>query len=223
MNQALNTIKLIKDFKIALKDFEPMVKEVKPLITGREISNFCLRPREAWANWLLCVVLRKVHGRDITFAEDHEGDGIIIDKTTDTWVMTEHVSALDSQRDIPLPKGEDRVIDAINHKIDRGFDYAAGKNLIVFFDGAGEFYRNKIRESIAGRHNFLTIYAIGLMWSNENGYAYSVTEFDDDLSTTFKVVINGDFTDWTIYWVRDALVTTHDGVTVGKTLDFLLP
>ena len=222
MDQTPKMTKVIKDFKIALKDFEPMVKEVKPLITGRDISNFSLRPREAWANWLLCVVLRKVHARDITFAEDEEGDGIIVDKTTETWVRTEHVSALDGPREVPLPKGEERVIAAINHKIDRGSDYAANKNLVVFFDGAGEFYRNKIRESIKGRHNFLTIYVIGLMWSNEDGYAYSVTEFQDDFSATFKVVINDDFTDWTIYKVMDTLVTRPDGTTFGRTQDFLI-
>lgn len=219
------TVKQIKDFKIALKDFEPMVKGVKDLVNGRDITNFSLRPREAWANWLLCVVLQKVNGDDITFVEDTKGDGIILNKGTGAWIRTEHVSAMDTPAKKPLPQGEARVIAAINHKIDRGPDYAKNKNLVVFFDGAGNFYRNKIRESIRGRHNFHMVYAIGLLWSNERGYAYSVTEFHYHESVTFKVVINNDFTDWTIYKILD----THTvSILTGETLssriqEMLLP
>ena len=202
MKTDLQTKKLsqIKDFKIALKDMEPYVKNPNFLIKGREFTNFSLRPREAWANWLLCVVLRKLHGDNITFAEDPKGDGFIVDKNTRETIPTEHVSALENPFN-KLPKGEDRVISAINQKIKKGPDYAKGKWLIVFFDGAGEFFRNKIRENIKGRHNFGAVYCIGLLTSDDNGYAYSVTEFRDssgDKSITFKVEINPSFTDWKI-------------------------
>ncbi len=53
--------------------------------------------------------------------------------------------------------------------------------LYVFFDGAGEFFRNKIRENIKGRHNFGAVYCIGLL-STEGRYAYSVTEFKKNLA-----------------------------------------
>ncbi|MFA7191760.1 MAG: hypothetical protein WC089_00460 [Candidatus Paceibacterota bacterium] len=128
-------INLIKDFKIALKDMEPYVKNPDYLIKGREFSNFSLRPREAWANWLLCVVLRKLHGDNITFAEDPNGDGFIVDKNTEEMIQTEHVSALENPLN-PQPKGENRIIDAINLKIIKGPAYATGKWLVVFFDGA---------------------------------------------------------------------------------------
>src|SRR3989338_1197432 len=127
-------IKFIKDFKSALKDFEPYVKNPNFLIKGREFTNFSLRPREAWANWLLCVVLKKLHGDHITFAEDQDCDGFIVDKNTGEFIPTEHVSALENPLN-KLPKGEDRVIDAINLKIDKGSEYAKGKWLVVFFDG----------------------------------------------------------------------------------------
>ena len=196
--------KQIKDFKIALKNMEPMVKDPKFLYNGRDIANFSLRPREAWANWLLCVVLRKLYGDEITFVEDECGDGIILDKKTGQWIKTEHVSALE----IPLskkilPKGEARVIDAINYKIRRGVDYARNKNLVVFFDGAGKFYRNKIREAIRGRHGFNCVYCIGLLISGDEGYAYAVTEFHDNFSLTFKVEINNDFTDWKVSQIKE--------------------
>lgn len=100
-----------------------------------------------------------------------------------------------------MPKGENRILTAINSKIDRGREYAEGKWLVVFFDGAGKFYRNKIRENIKSRHNFGAVYCIGLLTSDKNGYKYIVTEFKDshgDKSITFKVNINSDFTDWKI-------------------------
>lgn len=172
---------------MVLKDFEPMIKNPKLLHNGREFSNFSLRPREAWANWLLCVVLQKIHGEEITFMEDQEGDGIILVKKTKEWIMTEHVSALEIPCGKKLPKGEARIIDAINLKIKKGSDYAKNKFLIVFFDGAGGFYRNKIRENINGRHNFVCVYCIGLLTADENGYAYSVTELHEQDSITFKV------------------------------------
>lgn len=89
-------IKLIKDFKLALKDLEPYVKNPNFLIKGRQLTNFSLRPREAWANWLLCVVLQKLHGEHLTFAEDPNGDGFIVNKNTGEMISTEHVSALEN-------------------------------------------------------------------------------------------------------------------------------
>lgn len=186
--------KQIKDFKVALKDLEPVVKNPQYLWNGRDISNFSLRPREAWANWLLCVVFKKIHGDRITFAEDSEGDGIIVDKLSGLGIPTEHVSALEvPKRKKPLPQGEDRVIQAIKQKIGRGPEYAKGKYLVVFFDGAGLFYRNKIREAIFRRHNFVAVYCIGLLRTEGNCYIYSVTEFMDshgDKSITFIVTVN---------------------------------
>lgn len=193
--------KLIKDLKIALKDFEPMVKDPRFLWNGRQIQNFKLRPREAWANWLICVVLQKVHKREITFMEDDTGDGFIVDKDLGLAFQTEHVSALDVPKGRKLPSGEQRIIDAINLKIARGEDYAQEKLLVVFFDGAGQFFRNKIREAVFGRHGFEAIFCVGLLNSGPTGYSYIVTEFRDSFenqSVTHQVEINEDFTDWQI-------------------------
>ncbi|OGN06898.1 MAG: hypothetical protein A2750_03020 [Candidatus Yanofskybacteria bacterium RIFCSPHIGHO2_01_FULL_45_42] len=199
--EQLEKLKLIKDFKIALRDLELMVKNPAHLWNGRDLKNFSLRPREAWANWLICVVLRHMHKRDITFMEDDKGDGFIVDKERIIIVPTEHVSALNIPKGKKLPSGEQRVIDAIDLKIAKGIEYAKGKLLVVFFDGAGEFYRNRIRESIFGRHSFEAVFCVGLLDSSEKGYSYSVTEFRDsfgDQSVTHKVEISGDFIDWKI-------------------------
>lgn len=190
---------MIKDFKQLLKDFEPMVKDPKFLHTGPPISNFSLRPREAWANWLLCAVLRKLLGENITFAEDGVCDGLIIDKKTGQYVETEHVSAMDFPgRKKQLPKGEARIIDAINIKIAKGAKYAEGKFLVVFFDGTDLWYRNKVREAINGRHNFKTVYLVGLATSGPDGYVYTITELHETFSVSYKVEINDEFTDWVV-------------------------
>lgn len=191
--------KIVKDLKIALKDMKPGVQQLQPLLTGRDLNNFSLRPREVWANWLLCAVLQHVQGTDITFGEDEQGDGIFLDKKTGQWVMTEHVSALDNASSTqPLPSGEARIIEAIDSKIKKGPDYAKNKYLIVFFDGAGSWRRDKVREAINGRHNFMLVFLIGLLTSGKEGYAYSVTELHENSSITFKVHINSSFTDWEI-------------------------
>ncbi|MBL4694022.1 hypothetical protein JKY72_01505 [Candidatus Gracilibacteria bacterium] len=188
----------IKDFKIALKDLEPIVRNPKFLWNGREMGNFSLLPREIWANWLLCVVFRHLYGDRITFAEDKDGDGLILHEDTREVLVTEHVSSLD----IPKAKrdrlGEEAVIDAINHKIDKGDTYAKGKALVVFFDGVGKWHRNKIREAINGRHSFEAVYGIGLLTCGKDGYFYSVTQFFKDHSVSFEVHIHPDFENWSI-------------------------
>jgi len=191
----------VTDFKLVLKDFEPMVKDPRHLWNGRDISNFKLRPREAWANWLICAVMRHLHGDKVTFAEDDIGDGLIVDLKTGTIINTEHVSALNIPKGKNLALGEQRIIDAINQKIVRGTEYAEGKRLVVFFDGAGSFVRSKVRETIFGTHNFVSVFCVGLLESGPSGYTYIATEFRDsygDKSVSFKIEINGDFTDWRI-------------------------
>lgn len=202
----LKQVKLVKNFKVILKDFELMVKGLKPLHDGRDITNFRLRPREAWANWLFCAVLRKIHGEEITFSDDLNGDGIIVDKKTGQVVPTEHVSALEISQAKKLPGGDARIIQAIEHKIQKGPEYAKDKFLLVFFDGAGKWNRKSVRETINGKHGFKAIYCIGLESSGPMGYAYTLTQFHPstpDTSATYKVKINSDFTDWKVFLLQD--------------------
>lgn len=178
-----------------------MVKNPRHLWNGRDIQNFSLRPREAWANWLICAVLQKLKGERITFGEDNEGDGFFLDRESGQIMLSEHVSALDIPHGNRLPMGEQRIIDAINLKIARGPDYANGKWLIVFFDGAGNFHRSRIRENIRGRHNFSSVFCVGLLTSGETGYSYIATEFRDsygEQSVTFQIDINCNFTEWKV-------------------------
>jgi len=127
----------IKDFKIALKDFERMVKGADQkgrlfLIDGNNLpgkpsgiievdndTSFNMRYREAWANWLLCVVLSFAHKQEFTFQEDKNGDGIILNRVTKNWFPVEHVSAMTYGKGEELPEGESRVLWAINKKIEK--------------------------------------------------------------------------------------------------------
>lgn len=190
--------KVIKDFRVALKDMEPMVKDPGFLRRGRKIPNFNMLPREAWANWLLCTVYRHLHGETVTFAEDEKGDGILIDQVNGICVPIEHVSALQVPSKRPLPTGDQAVIDAVLKKAARGEEYARGKLLLVFFEGVGKFTRQNIREAIHGKHSFVKVYSVGLLTCDDNGYSYAVTEYNDGHSQTFIVTITPDFDSWTV-------------------------
>lgn len=209
----------VKDFKELLKDFEPIVtgadnrgrlwlhggnnseKKIDGILVKGGGKTFNLRYREAWANWLICVVLRHVHGDNITFTDDEDGDGNIYNKTNEEYIITEHVAAMDFPGK-KLPKGEDRVIQAIEHKIKKGEKYAAGKHLIVFMDGADLWYPNKVGRQIAGKHNFQTIFCVALITGGTSGYKYGVTQFFSDHSPCWEVSINADFTDWEVIKIQ---------------------
>jgi hypothetical protein len=132
----MDYLKQIRDLKIALKDMEPYVKNPTFLTQGKRFFNFNMLVREAWANLLICAVMEKITGERFTFQES-DGDGIIGSKDSKIAHIVEHVCAMDFPAGKQLPKGEDRVLWAINHKTKRGPEYAKGKILVVFFDGAG--------------------------------------------------------------------------------------
>ncbi len=208
----------IKDLKIALKDFKGIVKGKDSkgrlfLIDGNNSRSntgvipvkdggiFKMRYREAWANWLFCAVLNFIEKQDYTFQEDENGDGIILNRNTKKWFPVEHVSAMDYPKGGNLPKGEARIIWAVNKKIEKDNKhpgYSKGKTLIVFLDGAGTWYPNRVGRAIAGTHNFARAYCIGLTSSKEVVYRYSVTEFRKDYSPTYLIEIDEAFTSWNI-------------------------
>ena len=115
-------------------------------------------------------------------------------------------------KDLHVSVEDKEILHGVNLKIDKGADYAKNKLLVVFFDGAGEFYRNKIREAIFGRHGFEAVFCVGLLDSNENGYSYSVSEFREsfgDQSVTHKVEIHGDFSGWDIEQIMPSTPRVH--------------
>lgn len=192
--------KFVNDLKIILKDLEPFIRAMKPLWTSPPFPNFSLRVRETWTLWLLCAALNRMRGLQLTFGEDDEdsSEGILLDKVTKEFIKTENVATMDFPS-TSFPRGDQRIIAAIESKIRKGPEYAKGKILTVFFDGAHEWHRNKIREAINGKHQFEQIFLIGLVSDhNATEWEYSVTELDENNSTTFIVKIKPDFTDWSV-------------------------
>lgn len=193
----------IRDLQTVLKDFEPMVKNPRFLRTGRRIPNFNLLPREAWGNWLLCVVMRHYFARDITFAEGNEADGVIHDRDTGFWFPTEHVCALSTPGAHAELRGEQRVIHAIQQKIDRGPEYARGKRLVVFIEDAGQWFPNRVGRLIHDTHHFDAVYVIGLE-SSVSDYIYSLTQLDgvQQNSLIWRITIDENFNNWNIVRVQ---------------------
>lgn len=89
-------IKQFKSLEIALKEFEPFVRNQggDHMQSGRPIQRFGgLRPREIWGNWRLCAVANAVYATDrFTFLTDpFDGDGVIWDMQTEHGWPTEHI------------------------------------------------------------------------------------------------------------------------------------
>lgn len=206
------TQRLIKDLKIALKDLEPMVrwwdkhwrlwlKNWNNLIKKTDKIpiegwwEFNLRYRETWANRLLCVTLRYAHNLDLTFGEYQDTDWIIIDRKSGSFVITEHVAAMNFTEQDENQKWEGKVISAINHKISKGKEYVNWKFLVVFSDGMGKRYPNKVAKTVKDKHHFKWIYCIWLITGDNNKYVYSISQLLWDNAPTYTIEINSDFTD----------------------------
>jgi hypothetical protein len=74
-----------KSLSVGLKELEPFIRNARLLHTGKPSKVLSgMRPREAWANWLLCVAVNFSTTPDrLTFSSDPlDGDGIIHDTKT---------------------------------------------------------------------------------------------------------------------------------------------
>ncbi len=129
-------VRRFKNLELALKELEPFIKKGFPLHTGKPFNNFGrMRPREALANWLLCVTGNAADNRQLTFSTDPTGgDGIICDTESDETWPTEHVMVPQLPRD-DARNAEEKILAAIEQKRAKGgAAYAAGKTLIVFLE-----------------------------------------------------------------------------------------
>lgn len=200
-------INVLGSFKKLLKEMKPYVEDFGgKMLKERQFPGIPLKPIEVWGNWLLCAVLRKNISGEITFGfDDDGGDGVIYDRRTEWGRQTEHVSRTDNPNSpVMLPAGDARIIEGIFIKINKNYANPEHLALVVFFDGAKEWHRNKIREAINGKHKFWKIFLIGLHKKDENGYSYSVTELYENHSITYIVQINPDFTHWSVWKWEDS-------------------
>jgi hypothetical protein len=83
-----------KSLEVCLKEIEPYVRQGNLLQTSKPFKKFGdLRPREIWANRLLCAAVNSERTTDkLTFTTDPSGgDGIIYEEGTGETFHTEHV------------------------------------------------------------------------------------------------------------------------------------
>lgn len=198
--------KCVKDLQIALKDIEPHVRRVEPLWNGPPFENFSLRAREIWSLWLLCAVMGRVNGKRVTFCEDDERDGILVDLDADNWIKVENVAVMKFGDREPL-QGEQGIIEAIQKKIDKGEQYAKGLILTVFYDGIGEMYVNRVAKHFAGKHHFEKIYLIGLITDNGGAqYSYVVNDLYEHDASIYRIDISPDFLSWEVTQIQRSVM-----------------
>lgn len=199
-------VKSITDLTTVLQDIEPWVKEPKTLYNGRKPGNFGLLPREIWANWLLCAIGNaQTENADWTFSDDEDGggDGILFDRASESGMVTEHIFIPPMQKKAGQAT-EDVIIAAVNKKQSKGRKaYAEGKHLIVFCEGIGTWFPNRVGKVIAGTHDFSSVWAIGFEGhSGENEYTYWATRFEDDHSHAVQITVNFKERSWTVTTVQ---------------------
>jgi len=194
----------IRDLKIVLKDLERHVKAPDFLRKGREFRNFALRPREVLTNWLICAVGNFEEGdARLTFCTDpFGGDGLILNQKDGKYISTEHVF-IPTQK--PAHDGVEQFIyAAAEHKAKRGAHYASGKHLVILSEAIGLWHPNRAARGILRRHGFDSVWVVHLEVGNDSGYTYCVTLLDVSKGNApaWKVLINGDFTSWTVQRIQ---------------------
>lgn len=199
-----------KSLSIALKEIEPFVRDGSALRTGRPFKKFGgMLPREVLGNLLMCLVLNHEHASDawLFTSDPTKGDGILLnEQSNETW-HTEHVmvSDLPSKTD-SLATIENRILDTIQSKVEKGGDaYASGKILVVFINsGGGAWQPNAITRQLPKPLHFANVWAIGLQHMDDGEYVYGVAQLD--LSTedapTWLVRIKKQFEQWNVLRIQ---------------------
>jgi hypothetical protein len=132
---------------VALKELEQFVRDDTLLLRGDKLRRLGdMRPREALANWLLCVALNEASGASLMFSSDPTGsDGVIFDSASGYEVaLIEHVIALPCDE----TNAEALILKAVEGKRALGESYAAGKTLIVYSAAAGQFRANVLARQL---------------------------------------------------------------------------
>lgn len=194
-------VTIVRDLHIVLGDMEPWVKNPKVLYSGRA-GNIKLLPREILANWLLCAVGNSAGDTDsLTFCNDPfgGGDGIIIDRDSGEQMVTEHIFVPKHQNNGDKST-EDLIVEAVEKKQNKGGkSYSEGKHLIIFCDGIGNWFPNKVGKRIQGIHDFFSVWAIGLeKIENENDYFYWIACFNETHTHVSQVRIDFQEKKWSV-------------------------
>ena len=196
-------VKALKSLHVALKELEPHIRQPTSLRRGRPFKTFKMLPRELLGNWLVCAVGNFERGTDdLKICNDpFGGDGVILDITAGSHLVTEHVY-------VPPPRVatdlEGLIIGAVNHKGKRGKAYARGKVLIVFSEARGKWFPNKVARRLHGIHGFEDVWVVhrGNVPLNEFGYSAALLDLSDGEAPAWEVQIRDDFCDWHVCRVQ---------------------
>lgn len=193
-----------KDMKIALKELEPFVRNGIHLQKGKPFKKLNgMRPREAWANWLLCAALNEVdkNFKLKFFSDPIGGDGIIRDGITGQTWPTEHVFVL-RKSVIDGMDVEELILKAIKKKQAKGgAAYAVGKILIVFlYTDGSNWFPNRVAQNLPSPLLFNQVWVINLQMVKDSAYIYAVTLLDISGRSfpIYLVYVNSDFNSWEV-------------------------
>jgi hypothetical protein len=192
-----------KNLGMALKALEPFIRNGLYLQKGKPFKELSdMRPREAWANWLLCAIGNAIDKNyELNFSSDPTGgDGIIRDnKTGKTW-STEHVFVPKQSVAAEGSSVEELILNAIKKKQTKGKPYATGKTLIVFIDAAGQWFPNRVARHLPRPLFFNKVWVAALQIVEDGSYMYSVTKLDVNCGNApiYMVHINKDFNSWEV-------------------------
>jgi hypothetical protein len=192
----------------ALKQLNPFIRNARLLETGRPLRKFYgLRPREMWANWLLCAVLnfQNQQADRWTFFSTSDpigGDGVIYDTLTKRTFPTEHVF-------VPRVRGAGSnntvaalISTAIEQKQHKGAEaYASGKTLVVLLNvDGGQWSPNVVTTQLPKPLYFADVWVMSLQYVKDDDYIYAVTLLDlsDGNAPTWRVRIMKNFDAWEV-------------------------
>lgn len=194
-----------KSLKVALKEIEPMVRDPRHLQTGKPLEKFGdMRPREMFANWLLCATFETIENRKLMFYSDPiGGDGLIRDEATEETWQTEHVYVSQHSKG---PDVKALILDAINHKQSNGAAYCGGKTLVVFLDtpAAGVWFPNEVTKAMPRPLLFAAVWVVGFSMIQAGSYIYNLTLLDvtDGNAPAFLLQITPDFDAWHVEQIQ---------------------
>ncbi len=104
--------------------------------------------------------------------------------------------AIDYHGNYTSSSGDQKIVNAINHKIARGESYTKGKHLVVFAEGLGERHPNKVSKIIENKNSFDAIYCVGI--TDRTNWVYGLTKLEAPSSPIYLIHFNTDFTDWEV-------------------------
>jgi hypothetical protein len=202
-----------KSLGVGLKELERFVRDPRHLVTGKPLKGLGgMRPREAWANWLLCAAINFDWQADrLSFTSDSTGsDGVIYDSQTETSWQTEHIM-------VPRPRATEgraaseetigaQILNAVAKKQAKGGQaYASGKELVVFLDAGGAaWFPNRLARQLPEPMDFNAVWVVALQGVESGEYRYAITRLNatNGDAPIWLVRIGKDFDSWNVAQIQ---------------------